>query len=83
MQDIVESPAGKSNQTARRGMRNQRLIALFFLGCLLFNYPLLSLFGGRVAGIPTLYLYLFLVWALFIGLTAATVESSSKRQINR
>ena len=39
---------------AHRATRAQRLAALFMLGCLLFSYPLLSLFnvGGTVAGIP-------------------------------
>ena len=32
----------------------QRLVALFILGCLLFNYPLLSLlnFAGDAFGVP-------------------------------
>jgi len=49
-------------------LKSQRLAALFLLGCLLFNYPLLSLFNinGFIGGVPTLYAYLFVVWALFI-----------------
>ena len=51
--------------------RTERLIALFVLAFMLFNYPLLALFSGDglIAGIPVLYVYLFLVWALVIGLT--------------
>ncbi|MCK8515932.1 hypothetical protein M0534_06285 [Methylonatrum kenyense] len=54
---------------ARR--RRERVIALFVLGALAFNYPLLSLFAvdGQVFGIPLLVAYLFLAWACFIGLT--------------
>jgi hypothetical protein len=52
-----------------------RLAALFLLGCLLFNYPLLTIFNVRatVLGIPLLYAYLFCAWALVIGLVAAVV----------
>jgi hypothetical protein len=60
----------------RPSVKGQRLIALFLLGCLLFNYPLLNLFSyrGEVFGIPMLYVYVFSVWALLIGLMAIVVE---------
>ena len=56
--------------------KGPRLIGLFLLGCLLFNYPLLELFNvhGRVLGVPVLYAYLFAAWALLIGLAAYIVE---------
>jgi hypothetical protein len=43
-------------------------VALFMLGCLLFNYPLLELFERpvRVLGVPLIYAYLFGAWALLI-----------------
>lgn len=61
---------------ARPRVKGQRLVALFLLGCLLFNYPLLKLFAreGEVFGIPLLYVYVFSVWALLIGLMALVVE---------
>ena len=54
----------------------QRLVALFLLGALLFNYPLLALFnrGGEVMGIPILYAYIFGVWLALIGLMALAAE---------
>jgi hypothetical protein len=60
----------------RPSIKGQRLAALFLLGSLLFNYPLLSLFAwpGQVSGIPVLYVYVFVVWALLIGLMALVVE---------
>ena len=60
----------------RPGIKGQRLAALFLLGCLLLNYPLLNLFAGpaQVLGIPALYLYVFAVWALLIALMALVVE---------
>nr|WP_217344666.1 hypothetical protein [Noviherbaspirillum sp. L7-7A]MBV0878837.1 hypothetical protein [Noviherbaspirillum sp. L7-7A] len=52
----------------RPGLTAERLLALFAAGGLLLNYPLLALFGrlGTLAGIPALYLYLFVAWALLI-----------------
>ena len=60
----------------RPDIKGQRLAALFLLGFLLFNYPLLTLFAGpvHVFGIPVLYFYVFAVWALLIGLMALVVE---------
>jgi len=60
-----------------RDVKGQRLIALFVLGCLLFNYPVLSLFNvAAVAfGVPVLYVYIFAAWALLIALMALAAES--------
>jgi hypothetical protein len=59
-----------------RGLKGQRLIALFLFGALLLNYPLFSLFAGAtvVFGIPLLYVYVFAVWAALIALLAFIVE---------
>ena len=55
----------------------QRLLFLFFLGCLAFNYPLLALFSKNIlwAGFPLLILYLFIFWLFFIGLIALITET--------
>jgi predicted permease len=60
-------------------LKGQRLAALFLLGCLLLNYPLISLFDGdtRVLGVPLLYVYVFVAWALFILVMALVVERSN------
>ena len=57
----------------------QRLLAIFLLGVLLFNYPILSLFNlaEMLAGIPVLFLYLFAAWALIIVLAAVAIERRS------
>ena len=57
--------------------KGQRLIALFILGCLLFNYPVLSLFNvaAEVFGVPVLYAYIFAAWTLLIALMALAAES--------
>ena len=57
-------------------VKGQRLVALFLLGNLLFNYPLLALFNhpGTVLGIPVLYVYVFGAWALLIALLVYIAE---------
>jgi hypothetical protein len=60
-------------KSSRKG---PRLVGLFLLGCLLFNYPMLTLFNVRatVMGVPLLYAYLFAAWALLIALVALIME---------
>ena len=60
----------------RTNIAGQRLVAVFLLGCVLFNYPVLSLFNKPAAifGIPLLYAYVFGAWALLIGLLALVIE---------
>ena len=62
----------------RTTMKGPRLVAVFLLGVLLFNYPLLALFNRtvQVFGVPLLYAYIFAAWALLIGLAALVVERS-------
>jgi len=63
----------------RSTITSQRLVALFLLGMLLFNYPLLALFNGAAEafGIPVLYAYIFIAWAGLIGLLALAIERST------
>jgi hypothetical protein len=62
----------------RSVVKNQRLVAVFLLGVLLFNYPLLALFNraAEAFGIPMVYAYVFSAWALLIGLLALVIERS-------
>jgi hypothetical protein len=59
-------------------LKTQRLVAVFLLGVLLFNYPLLALFNraAEAFGIPMVYAYIFCAWALVIGLLALVIERS-------
>jgi hypothetical protein len=52
-------------------------VAVFLLGLLLLNYPLLELFArpGDVLGVPLLFAYVFVVWAALIGLMAFVLET--------
>ena len=56
--------------------RRELLVALFLLGVLLLTPPLLIVFNQatRLFGVPALYLYLFVVWAVLVALVALTVE---------
>jgi hypothetical protein len=60
----------------RANRTREQLIALFVLGVVLLAPPLLIIFNQptRVLGVPTLYVYLFAVWAALIGLVALAVE---------
>ncbi|WP_347251154.1 hypothetical protein [Zoogloea sp.] len=57
-------------------LTGQRLVALFLLGGLLVNYPILSAFDtARMwLGVPVLYLYVFGVWAALIVVMALVIE---------
>ena len=57
--------------------KGQRLIALFIFGCLLFNYPVLSLFNvaAEAFGVPVLYAYIFAAWAVLVAMMAYVVEA--------
>lgn len=56
--------------------RGQRMIVLCMLGCVLFNFPILALFNvpGTFFGVPVLYAYVFIAWAVLIALMAWAVE---------
>ena len=58
----------------------QRMIAVAVLGFLLFVPPLLSLFDRRAAvfGVPVLMAYIFVAWAVVIGLVAAVSRGSGR-----
>jgi hypothetical protein len=57
----------------------ERHLALFVLGVLLFTPPLLTVFNSstRVLGVPILYLYLFAAWSAVIALVALAVERAT------
>ena len=59
---------------------NKRLVALFLLGCVLLNFPILSLVNLEILifGLPLLYVYIFGIWCLIIGFTALATLSHSR-----
>ncbi|MDZ7579310.1 MAG: hypothetical protein U5R30_01420 [Deltaproteobacteria bacterium] len=58
----------------------RRLFAIFLLGCLLFNYPILSLFNLELflGGIPLLYVYLFAAWTVMIVMIVFIMRAQNK-----
>lgn len=59
---------------------NERLVAAFLLGLLLFMPPFLAVASRDVAvdGVPLLYLWLLGGWLALIGLLAVAVETSRR-----
>lgn len=59
-----------------QGLDSQRLVALFFAGWLLLNFPLLALWDhdALVFGLPLFPLALFLIWLLLIAALAWVME---------
>lgn len=57
-------------------LESQRLLALFALGCLLLNFPLLMLWDGGASlwGLPLFPCALFLLWGLLIAVLAWHME---------
>jgi hypothetical protein len=67
-----------------RKSKTGRLAALFLLGNVLFNYPILTIFNLKLMffGIPLLYLYIFTVWsALIIAIIYVTQARSQSADI--
>jgi hypothetical protein len=60
------------------GLRSQRLLALFALGWLLLNVPLIALWDEplRLAGMPLFPLALFAGWAALIAVAAWVTEGT-------
>lgn len=59
-----------------QGLAAQRLVALFFAGWALLNFPLLALWDHDISvfGLPLFPLALFVGWALLITALAWVVE---------
>jgi hypothetical protein len=62
----------------RSTLIHQRLVGLFALALVLFNFPLLALWDREVLvwGLPLFPLALFLIWALLIAALAWLMERS-------
>ena len=58
--------------------KTKRLVALFLLGFVLLNYPILSLLNINITilGLPLLYIYIFGAWGLLIFLSALAMSRS-------
>ena len=63
-----------------KARKNKRLIGLFLLGCVLFNYPLMSLFNleAMILGFPLLFFYVFIAWAVLILMAAMATRAHGR-----
>lgn len=61
-----------------KALLSQRLLALFAVGALLFNFPLLALWDREVLvfGLPLFPAALFIIWALLIAALAWLIEGA-------
>jgi hypothetical protein len=62
-----------------KGLQAQRLVAAFFAGWALLNFPLLALWDGdaTMLGLPLLPTMMFVIWALLIAAVGWIVERGS------
>jgi hypothetical protein len=67
-------PGGQRGQGSGpgRSAAGPRLVAAAVLAFLLFDYPVLAVFGsgGSVGGLPLLVVYVFAAWAAVVALAA-------------
>lgn len=61
--------------------KGQKLLFIFLLFLMLFTWPLLSIFnvGSYFFGMPDLYVYFFVAWAVLILLLFLATRSMAKK----
>jgi hypothetical protein len=76
---MYRAPYSETGMT--QGSKAPRLIALFFAGLALFNFPLLALWNveAQVWGLPLFPTALFVLWGLLIAALAWVVERDPAR----
>ncbi len=70
---------------SRPGRAGARSVALFLLGIVAFNAPLMAIFSvdTRILGVPLLYLYLFLAWGALIAFVSLAARPGGARVARR
>ena len=65
--------------------REKKLVGLFLMGCLLFNFPIISLFNleKMFLGVPFLYLYMFFIWLIYIILIMFITTPNIRKPFHR
>lgn len=65
-----------------RNRKVMKLVGVFFLGSVFFNYPIMSLFNidTSVMGFPLFYVCLFSGWAVIIFLILMIMETGRKQK---
>ncbi len=62
-----------------------KLFGLFFMGIVLFNFPILKLFALNklILGIPALLFYLLVIWVAYIFILKKIVDSPAEKKSNQ
>ena len=62
--------------------KSAKLIILFVAAVAMLNFPLLGIFDRRQLqyGLPTMYWYLFAVWAFLVLLVGLAVQNRNRRK---
>lgn len=62
----------------KKQVKEQRLVSLSVLAGILFCFPVMAIFNSPelVWGIPTLYLYIFILWAILIAVLLKMVNKN-------
>ena len=62
-----------------------KLLSLFVIGMVLFNFPIIDLFALKnlIFGIPSLIFYLFMIWLAFILILKHLVDPTSQKKQNK
>lgn len=65
-----------------RNRKVMKLVGVFILGSVFFNYPIMSLFNidTSVMGLPIFYVCLFSGWAVIIFLILMIMETGRKQK---
>ncbi|NBB29021.1 hypothetical protein [Cellulophaga sp. BC115SP] len=66
----------------KESLKEQRLFIISCLFLLLYNFPIISIFNldTQIAGIPSLFLYVFVLWLILIIVIYLNVRELNKNQ---
>ncbi len=71
---------------SKNNIISKKTFGLFLFGCILTNYPIISLFNKKaiIFGLPLLCFYMFFIWiALIILIILFTKPPATKSEINK
>ena len=65
-----------------KNRKSMQMVGVFFLGCVLFNYPIMTLFNidAFIMELPLFYVCLFTGWAIIILLILLITEARQKQK---
>jgi len=80
LHDITKNTMMIHSKVFMQSDKTSKIISIAFLAILLFNFPIIGLFGKEIFifGWPLLYFYVFVVWLSLI-ITLATILRKNDR----